>query len=209
MSQKRRKTKWLLSAEGIVFYLALLNIISHIRGPVPYQVDTSQSIIQIQDFIPMAEMGVSATETVLPIYNTVDGTVAGYTAPLVFQDLECLTIQFQVNCPPEFEGNTLIVDLYNYEAQYDNPDQEHHVVLQAGTNNISFELLPGDAAPETGELRFFTVNTADYEIEKLQVHEKTAMPKVTSPMVAAVIVLAILWMATLCYMIIKKKNDRT
>lgn len=157
----------------------------------------------------MADMGVEASETALHIYNTVDGAVAGYTGPLSnLGELECVTIQFQVECPAEFVGNTLIVDLYNYEPSYDNPEQEYHVVLQEGINNISIELLPGQTAPETGELRFFTVNTADYWIENVQVFEKIAQPKVTMPMTFAVVGTALLWLGTLLYGKFRKCRER-
>lgn len=202
MNKKRNNIKWLVIIELVVFYFSILNVISHLRGPVPYQIDTSQPIVQMQDFIPMAEMGIKTTATVLPIYNKIEGNVAGYTGELTLKDLQCLSIQFHVNCPSQFVGNTLIVDLYNYELNYDNPEQEHHIVLQEGLNNISIELLPGDTAPNTGELRIFTVNPAEYKIEGLKVYEKVAMPKVTAPMIVAVLVFGLLWIGTVIFVLL-------
>ena len=206
METKKAKLKWIIIVELIVFYFSLLNVISHARGPVPYQIDTSQPVVRIEDFVPMAGMGVDKTETALPFYNAVEGAVAGYSGALSLKDVECLSIQFQIECPTKFAGNTLIVDLYNYESNYDNPEQEYHVVLQEGFNEISIELSPGDAAPETGELRFFTVNLAEYQIEGLKVYEKIAMPKITTPMWIAVLVFGFLLGATLIYTYVQKRG---
>jgi hypothetical protein len=206
MNQKRKRIKWLLILEGIVFYFALLNIISHVRGPIPYQIDTNRPIIQMQDFKPMTEMGVDITEVALPIYNAKDGEPAGYTGEVNLKGLECLSIQFQVEVPAQFAGNTLIVDLYDYESGYDDPEQEFHVVLQEGVNDVCIELLPGSYAPDTGELRFFTVNPADYQITDLRVFQKTAMPKVTASMIATALVVGLLWSGTILYSFMQKKE---
>lgn len=206
MDQRRKRVKWLLVLEGIVLYFALLNIVSHARGPIPYQTDTSHPIIQIQNFKPMTEMGVDTTEVTLPIYNAKDGEPAGYTGEVSLKDLECLSIRFKLEVPAQFAGNTLIVDLYDYESEYDNPEQESHVVLQEGVNDISIELLTGNNAPDTGELRLFTVNPADYQITDLEVFQKTAMPKVTAPMIAAALAAGLLWSGTILYSFMRKKE---
>ena len=60
---KKSRIKWIIMVELIVFYFSLLNVVSHARGPVPYQIDISQPVVQIEDFVPMVEMGVDKTET--------------------------------------------------------------------------------------------------------------------------------------------------
>lgn len=199
MNRKRSKIKWLLLVETIVLYFSILNIVSHARGPVPYQMESNQPILEICDFAAMTTAEPEVVQSGMRFYNTTDGVVTGYRATLELNEVDCLNIQFQINCPAAFAGNTLIIDLYNYEFGYDNPEQECHVVLQKGINNISIELVPGEGAPKQGELRLFTVNTADYQAENLMIYEKIALPKISFPMIVVVLVMAIVLLGTLIY----------
>lgn len=207
METKKAKLKWIIIVELIVFYFSLLNVISHARGPVPYQIDTSQPVVRIEDFVPMAEMGVDATETALPFYNAVEGSAVGYQTEVSLQSVNPINIQFQIECPPEQSGTTLYVDLYNFEASYDNPEQEKQIVLQEGLNQIQFDLNKGEQAPGTAYLRLFTLNVVDYQIEQLQIYEKMALPKVSTPMWVAVVVMGIVLLGTIGYKMVKLKEE--
>lgn len=200
MEKKKTKLKWIIIVELIVFYFALLNVISHARGPVPYQIDTSQPVVQIEDFVPMAEMGVDKTETALPFYNAVEGAVAGYQSELQLGQLQGIHISFSVNCPADYAGNLLYIDLYNYEAGYDFPEQEYEVILQ-GDQQISFELSPGEKAPDSCFLRFFTNGLADYNLEQIQVNPVIALPRVTTAMIVAVVGSLLILVLTIVYYI--------
>lgn len=203
---KQGNMKWLVIVELIVFYFSILNVISHAKGPVPYEIHTEEPLIQQELFQPFSDMGVSPTENSLPLVNTAEGTAAGYQAELDLQTLEAMNIQFQIDCPPEQAGTTLFVDLYNAEAGYDSPEQEQQITLQAGVNTLTLDLNPGEQAPEQGWLRLFTLNVVNYQIENLQVFEKTALPKVTPAMIGAPAVLVIFLCATVCYQIFMAKR---
>ena len=207
METKKAKLKWIIIVELIVFYFSLLNVISHARGPVPYQIDTSQPVVQIEDFVPMTEMGVDATETALSFYNAVEGSAVGYQTELSLKDIEVLNIQFQLDCPDGQAGTTLFVDLYDFESGYDNPEQEKQIVLQEGLNQIQFDLNKGEQAPGTAYLRLFTLNVVDYQIEQLQIYEKMALPKVSTPMWVAVVVMGIVLLGTIGYKMVKLKEE--
>lgn len=199
MQKKKVNLKWLVIVELMVFYFALLNVISHARGPVPYRIDTSQQVVQTENFMPMVEMGVDATETALPIYNTVEGAVAGYQSELQLEEVNGIYISFSVNCPADYAGKLLYIDLYNHEAGYDFPEQEYQVVLQEGEQEISFSLSPGERAPESCYLRFFTTAQADYILEHVQVNPIVQLPKVTISMIAVVGISLLSLMLTVSY----------
>lgn len=207
MEKKKARLKWIIIVELIVFYFSLLNVISHARGPVPYQIDTSQPVVKVEDFVPMVEMGVDKTETALPVYNTVEGNAVGYQAEFSLQNIEAINVQFQIECPPEQAGTTLFVDLYNFEASYDNPEQEQQIVLKEGLNQIQFDLNKGEQAPDTAYLRLFTLNIVGYQIDQLQIYEKMELPKVTTPMWGAVVVMGIVLLGTVGYKMVKLKEE--
>lgn len=204
---KRIKIKCIIIVELIVFYFTLLNVISQARGPIPYQIDTSQPVVQIENFVPMAEMGVTATETTLPIYNTVEGAVAGYQSGIQLKQLDGLHISFSVNCSADYVGNLLCIDLYNDEEGYDSPDQEYHVVLREGFQQISFDLSLGERAPDSCFLRFFTSAPADYTLEQVQVNRVVALPKVTDAMIVAVGISLVILVVTVFLYVLAGKID--
>ena len=207
MNQKRKRIKWLLILEGIVFYFALLNIISHVRGPIPYQIEETTPLVEMEEFQPFFDMGAVVTEKALPIINVSEGVAAGYQTEVLLIDVDAINIQFQVNCPADEAGSILHVDLYNAEAEYDNPEQEQEITLQEGWNEIQFDLLKGDQAPDTAYLRLFTLNAVNYQIENMEIYRKTPLPKVTNPMVAAAVVTGMLLLGTIGYRVLKFRED--
>ena len=207
MNQKPQRIKWLLILEGIVFYFALLNIVSHVRGPIPYQIDKTTPLVEMEEFQPFFDMGAVVKEKVLPIINVSEGVAAGYQTEVLLSDVDAINIQFQVNCPADQAGSVLHVDLYNAEAEYDNPEQEQEITLQEGWNEIQFDLIKGDQAPDTAYLRLFTLNAVNYQIESLEIYRKIPLPKVTTPMAAAAIVAGVLLLGTIGYGMLKIRED--
>ena len=111
----RNNKKWLIIVEAIVLYIALLNVISHVRGPIPYSADTQSSLAQIEEFEPMFDMDSVVEKEKLPFQNTTEGAVVGYAAWLSLKDLNELQVSFVVDCPSKCVGQTLVIDLYNLE----------------------------------------------------------------------------------------------
>lgn len=201
--KRQFRLKALLIIEIIVCYMAFLNVISHARGPQNYEAVTDAPLLTASDFIGFdggrAEQG-------LVFNNQTMGAAVGYQAELSLDELERILISFTVDCPPEYIGSTLYVDLYNDIANYDNPEQEYHLVLQEGLNNASTVLEPGKSAPENGQLRFFTVEPADYTLEDLQIYQEIPLPNVTTDMIAVAVVL-FLGMGITAFIYFRKINS--
>ena len=70
------------------------------------------------------------------------------------------------------------MELYNYEAGYDSPEQEYEMTMQAGRNEAEFTLIPGAERPEMAQLRFFTLDRAGYSLEDVRIYGQTVGPKV-------------------------------
>ena len=189
--------KWLLILEIIIFYLSFLNVVSHVRGPDSYRLNTDAPLLLAMDFQSFSDMGISRPDSSLPLLNPTAGAAAGYQAELPLDDLLGVSVCFQIDCPEDEAGSTVTIDLYNFEAGYDSPEQETQVVLQAGLNEISTLLSPGESAPEQAQLRIFTLDEAHYEITGLEIWEQIRQPKITPGMVAVPIVVGALFLATL------------
>lgn len=192
--RKRFRLKILLIFEAVVCYMALLNIVSHIRAPQQYGPATDVPLVSISDFIGFD--GGGTEQGLLLLENQTLGTAVGYQAELTLSGLDSIYFSFSVDCPAEYAGGTLIVDLYNYESGYDSPEQEYQLVLQEGDNEAAFSLRPGENAPEKALLRLFTVDAARYEVSGLQVYREQPLPKVTGAMVAVTAILVAITVAT-------------
>lgn len=196
----KKKIKWIIWIEVIVFYMSVLNIISHAKGPTPYRVNTENSLLSASDMVPFSDMGmIGEKENSLYIFNNEEGAAVGYQGELQLDQLDGVHISFVVNCPSEYVGSMLYIDLYNYEENYDFPEQEHQVTLQEGMNQVSFDLSPGEEPPKTCSLRFFTTSLADYTLEEIQINSVEALPKVTTAMIACVAIIFVLIVITGLY----------
>lgn len=189
----RFRLKVLLIFEAVVCYMAMLNIVSHARGPQNYGVLTDIPLVSVSDF---AGFDGGRTEQGLRLENQVPGTAVGYQAELMLSGLDSIYLRFSVYCPAEYAGGTLIVDLYNYESGYDSPEQEYQLILQEGINEAAFSLHPGESAPDKALLRLFTLDAAGYEVSGLQVYQEQPLPKVTGAMVAVTAILVAITVAT-------------
>lgn len=203
--RKRFRLKILLIFEAVVCYMALLNIVSHVRGPQNYVVLTDTPLVSVSDFTGFDGGG---TEQGLLLENQTPGTVVGYQANLALNGLDSIYLSFSVDCPAEYAGGVLIVDLYNYESGYDSPEQEYQIVLHEGINEAAFSLSPGENAPEQGQLRLFTTDGAGYELKELQVYQEQPLPAVTGTMVTVTSILVAITTVTafVYYWIFVKKR---
>ena len=190
--QERKKQRFYLKIlmifEVIVCYMALLNIISHARGPQNYDILADTPLAVVSDF---SSFDGGSTEQGMLLENQTPGTAVGYQAELSLNELESIYISFSVDCPAEYAGGTLIVDLYDYESNYDSPEQEYHLTLQQGVNEAVFSLKPGENAPSNAMLRFFTTDPAKYQLDSLQIYKEQSLPKVTNIMVTVAVVFLI------------------
>lgn len=176
--------KTIIVLEIIVCYMGFLAVVSYMRSPVRYKAMTDSPICQSEDFISFA--GIPSATNVLTFENNAQGQLFGWQKQLDLSTLERIHISFSVNCPEEFAGGTLFVDLYNFEENYDPSEQEYQLLLTSGENNVEFTLCPGSPKPDTADLRFFTLDVAQYSVEKLTVCQEVALPKIPNGMLPGV-----------------------
>lgn len=181
IKNKRAFLKGLLIFELIFCYMAALNIVSHLRGPQNYE--TSEVLVTVADFVSFSGESVQGENLIFD--NQTEGTVVGYSTRLSLENIERIRVSYRIDCPTEYVGGTLYNDLYDYDAGYDDPEQEYQLILQQGQNDVTFVLEPGDAAPEAAELRFFTPSAAGYAVVDLQVYSEIPLQKLTVAMLAA------------------------
>ena len=205
--KKQAKLKWLSILEGIVFYFAILNIISHMRGPTPYRIDTNAQQPQAKTFSSMTQPGVNIQEDDLWLYNPTEGMLIGYSQRVELKNRDRIRITFRVDCPASFAGNTLIVDLFDDETEYDSPEQEQWVTLQPGINEITVEFVPEDTAPDAAELRIFTTNSANYRITEFAVYPEMAMKKITPAMMIVAGGIGLTWISTVAVLMYIKRRE--
>lgn len=206
---KRRSLRTgILWGEAIVSYLAILVLISHIRGPVQYQRLTSQPLLATTDFIATNDEGIyEITGETIPIKNDATGVPAVYAAELTLSGLERISVSFWIDCPETYAGTTLHVDLCG--ENYDSDEQEYQAVLTPGVNQLSFCIEPGENAPEQANFRIFTLEPADYTVQDLEVFQMMPKPKVSLAMGAIVAILIGIWIGTVTVWIFKNKNLRS
>ena len=186
--------KWLIIAEIIVCYMAVLTIISYARGPEKFKAMTDSPMIGVGDFISFN--GEAVPGDVLQIVNGTPGTVVGYSAWIALDDLDRVQISFQIDCLPEYAGNVLYVDLYELETGYDNAEQQVSVILQEGRNEVEFSLELGENHPQRAQLRFFTLDSADYTIRDISFLMLKLRPKVSVGIIAGAVVCFLLLAGT-------------
>lgn len=206
MKQKRTQIKWLLTIEVLVFYFCLLNLISHIKGPTPYYIDTSNIIVPSTNFQSFFDMSVSRTDDVLHLLNTTEGTAAGYQSKVRLENCDGIDVSFQIDCPEQYAGSTVVVDLYNAEAGFDSPNQEEPIILTVGQNEIEVILSLDETAPNQACLRIFTLEQADYDIVNLVTYPKMLLPKVSHAIIISVVASGVVLLCTVCFCFVWKNK---
>lgn len=208
MIRKRKAAKQdilfknILIVELIICYLALLTVISYVRGPERYQ-RAEEPLLTTTDFVSFN--GSSASFDMLPMENDDTSQPIGWQAHITLLGVDRLWCSFQLDCPAESAGGILHIDLYNQEAGYDNPEQEYQVTLQPGYNEIEFELSPGTIFPETAQIRFFTWDIAHYNLQDIQIYEAYSVPSVSEGMIiGAGACFCVLLVTVILWVILKK-----
>ena len=175
-----RDVKWRIAVivEVIVCYLAILAVVSYAKGPERYHILKDDPLLTAADFATFS--GEEAGSGSLVVENDEPGHAVGWQGKVDLTKLGRLNVSFRLDCPAEYAGGTLFVDLYNYEAGYDDPEQEWVQTLLAGSNDVHCNLIPGEGAPDTALLRLFTLDVIDCEIVDLAVCKEEVLPKVPS-----------------------------
>lgn len=203
-SKGQFRAKVLLWVAVVACYMAFLAIISHARGPQPYE------LIPRETLTPAAFTsfdGSTSGQDALPFQNNTDGNLVGYTVPVSLQGLHGLQISFEIDCQPEDSGSVLYVDFYNPDENYDDPSNEFQVTLQEGKNEVTQELYPGDTAPQSAQLRLFTLNSAHYEIRQLSILEQQPTPKVSTGMIVFFTATVVLLIVTIIWILLRRKGQ--
>lgn len=205
---RNRSSLWRAAAivEVIVCYMAILAAISYARGPGHWR-PVEPPVLESGAFTSFD--GEAAGENgSLSMENGPGGQAVGYQAEVELSGGAALQVSLKVECPAEYAGNTLIVDLYNYEAGYDDPAQESQVALQEGANQMDLPLDPGASPPERASLRLFTLDPAGYQLEDVTVRQMERMPKVPGSVWIGLAVCLALPLVTLAVWAISEKIER-
>jgi len=177
--QAKKRTfslKALLVIEVIICYMAILTVISYWRGPVHYKILADKPLLETTDFVSFGGEPVQNKDVFIFANDTI-GNAIGYTADLCLRNLERMSVSFTLDCPGKAAGGILHIDLF--ADGYDSDEQEFKLELQEGLNDVAFSLEPGAEAPESAQLRFFTLDWADYEVQNVRLYAETALPKVS------------------------------
>ena len=205
-AEKRKKVlKWVITAEIIIFYMAVLTVVSYIRGPGRFEA-VKQTLLTSESFVSF-DGEPAGPGDVLSLKNAAPGTAVGYQAEVDLADRDAIQISFHTECPEIYAGSVLHIDLYDPETGYDGPEQEYEMVMQAGENEAAFMLDPGPEHPETAQLRFFTLDRADYQLEGLEILRAKALPKLTTGGWAGVALCFLLLAGTAAYAILPRRKN--
>lgn len=193
---KKRKIewKWVIIAEIIVCYMAVLTAVSYARGPVRYG-PAETPLLTEKDFRDINGLPEEENGAPFAFENQVQGKAVGYLADVDLLALHGICVSFEIDCPVEYADGILCIDLCNGETGYDGPEQEYQLTLQAGQNTVDFVLDPGPDHPDTATLRFFTLDEAGYRLENLGIFEQILFPQVPNGLkigvVASLLLLAV------------------
>lgn len=178
----------LFICELILCYMVGLVIISYARGPEKYRRDPSGPKWTASDFSCFDDTGQSQVlKDVLHVENITPGRNIAFQTEVELTGVDGFGISFLIDCPLEYQGTHLAVDLYNEAAGYDEGSVEYMHMLSEGENKISCELVPGEGAPNTASLRIFTADVVNYNIRELRIDTLQKTAKVSAGMWAALL----------------------
>ena len=175
--KEKIKWKWLITAEIIVCYMAVLTVVSYVRGPERYG-PAEEPLLTEADFGDINGLPVDEAGEPFTFENQTQGEAVGCLADVDLRGMHGICISFEVDCPEEDAGGILCTDLCNGEIGYDYLEQEYQLTLLPGHNGAGFVLDPGPEHPDTATLRFFTLDKADYRLENVQICEEILLPQV-------------------------------
>lgn len=205
--KRHLRLKTVLIVELILCYLALLTLVSYIRAPQEYRAETESPILLTRDFVSFS--GEVAGDELI-VQNDASGAAMGYQSELQLSEIDRLSVSLKINCPEEYAGRTLYVDLYEFESGYDSPEQEAVLITEVGEQEMELTLPTGEQHPENACLRIFTLEDANYSIENVMVCKEIPQPKVSGAMIAVVALIVFTTVGTLvCYIWqLKKEGER-
>lgn len=204
---RSNRTFWrgLLIVEVVICYMSLLNVVSHLYGPPPYQVLTEGSVLSTTDFTTFG--GEVNKNDFLPIVNEIQGNVIGYSAQLSLAGTDRVRVEFITDVPPSAAESVLIVDLYNGEAGYDSQEQETLLVVSPGRTEQTVTLYPGETPPLQVQLRIFTDYPVNYTLQGIQVYLEAEQSKVSPAMLVFLSLSLLTTGTTICYYIGYQKRN--
>lgn len=177
------KTGKLLIFELILCYMVLLVLISHARGPDKFQRDSGGPVWTASDLQCFDEMELSKVEgTVLHMESATFGRNIVFQREIKIDGVDGVFVGFLIDCPQEYQGTHLAVDLYNEAAGYNEGGARYMHTLSQGKNEISCRLFVGENAPDTALIRIFTADLANYDIQELQIYTLHKTEKVGAGM---------------------------
>ena len=203
-SKRGVSLKILIIIELLICYMSILTVISYWRGPVQYRALPEEPLLISTDFASFSDDKVVGAQS-LRLQNDFAGNAVGYASLLNLIDLEQIAVSFSVDCPVQYAGNTLHIDLWN--VGYDRDEQEYTVALQGGLNQFDIFLNKGLEAPNEAMLRFFTLDLADYSIENIQVSLAETLPKVSSVLLTVTVVSVLILLFTIFALFNSRNNE--
>lgn len=168
---------------------------------------TEAPLLRTEEFTTFAGVPTKIGEG-FSLENADADSVVGYMARLCITESEQLRVSFQTECPAEFAGGVLIIDLYNDEAGYDNLEQQYQQTVQEGRSETEFWLSLGDNPPEEAFLRFFTLDPAGYRLENVRIYRGEPLPKVPAGPWAGVGICFLLLAGTVLMWIMNRGDKR-
>ncbi len=181
MSHRRIMIKRLLMFEILLCYILALAVVSYIRGPDKYKEDTRSIQWAAESFLCIDDTGLSGVKgNTLHVQNDVPGQNIEFRTGVQLAEDIGFRISFFIDCPADFAGGGIAFDLYNDEAGDDWPYQVYNYALSAGPNEISYDLFPGENAPDAAWLRIFTSSKANYDIQNLRICRLMQVEKVSA-----------------------------
>ena len=124
-SQKRFKI--IFGIELLAIYFSILSVISFVRATEQCQKSIDPLLTYSDFFLVVGECEATASEDSL-VFHSKDAVDKVFSAGLSLQNLESIWVEFVVNCPEEYQGSVLHVDLW--ADGYDNSEQEFETILK-------------------------------------------------------------------------------
>ena len=169
--------KVVIITEIIICYMAVLTVVSYARGPERYG-PAEEPLLTELDFSDINGLPAELASAPFTFESQGQGEAVGCLADVDLRAMHGICVSFSADCPAEYAGGILCVDLCNGETGYDYPEQEYQLTLQAGQNEADFVLDPGQEHPDMAKLRFFTLDAAGYRLENVRIYEDVSLPKV-------------------------------
>lgn len=182
----------------IVLYILILCMISSIKNP---QLKTVTKYLAGPNEFAALVGDTKINEDSLFMHGEGDKV---FGTEVNLSNIKGFNVSFNIDCPTEYAGVTIYIDLYNIEANYDSPQSEFAAELRAGSNIIEGMLNPGNKRPDKAILRIFATKKLDIVIKNVSVQQLTVIEAANIPLYIE-FALAILLSLSLALFIIKYK----